>query len=350
MKYKKTLAVCLAALMLTAGCGLAEVIWPEEIRVIESEAFAGAQEIKDLVLPQSVESIGWKAFSGCSGLVSAVLPESVTAIGNSVFSNCSSLRNVTLPQSLASIPTSMFYRCSSLETISIPQSVQSIGSYAFKECTALISLTVPEGVLSIGTDAFAGCPGLTLCVAEGSAAEAYAKANGIGYEYPQEPEEDGIVKLNDVVYDLDWFDYKSFYTVAGVKAGKTFTLTDLMTALSFDVYVQSAGYHADVEPLTAEDTATMLRIYGVERVEDISYIRRPMVATVGPVQLVCSMYGEAHGSEDIGEENGYDGQFCVHFRNSTTSGSQEVLEENQAPIDKAVIFVKAKGSEVRTSP
>ncbi|MBQ2949315.1 MAG: leucine-rich repeat domain-containing protein [Clostridia bacterium] len=350
MRHIKALALWTAMLMMTIVCASAEQAWPDELRIIEDEAFCGAKNITELILPQSIESIGWKAFSGCSELVSVVISQSVKEIGNSVFSNCTSLTDVTLPQGLESVVTSMFYRCSSLETVVIPQSVQSIGSYAFKECTALTSVTIPQSVSKIGTDAFAGCPGLTLCVVEGSAAEQYAKDNGIAYIYPEEPEEEGVVQLNDVVYDLDWFDYKSFYTVAGVKAGKTFTLTDLMTALSFDVYVQSAGYHADVEPLTAEDTATMMRIYGVERVEDISYIRRPMVATVGPVQLVCSMYGEAHGSEDIGEENGYDGQFCVHFRNSTTSGSQEVLEENQAPIDKAVIFVKAKGSEVRTSP
>ena len=158
------------------------------------------------------------------------------------------------------------------------------------------------------------------------------------------------VSLNSIVYDLNWYKYKSFYTAAGVKTGGTFKLTDLKTGKSFNVHVQSAGQHADVEPLTAADTATMCSIYGVSSASKINHVRRAMVATVGKVQFVCSVYGEAHGSEDIGSANNYDGQFCVHFRGSKTSGTLLVRDENQAPIDQAVTYVKAKGKTVLTAP
>lgn len=328
----------------------------QRVSKIGWKAMSASKSVREVIMPQSITEIGNSAFSSCTALERFEWPQRIAAIGSYMFSGCTSLKEIVMPESVTSIGSHALDGCVALDGVTIPQSVTTIGDYAMRGCVSLGETAIPQTVTSIGTGAFDSCgEGFRLAVVRGSYAEEYAKENGITCVYPgeeeeTEEEESGVVKLNDVVYDLDWFDYKSFYTVAGVKAGKTFTLTDLMTALSFDVYVQSAGFHADVEPLTAEDTQIMLRIYGVDEVEDISYVRRPMVATIGPVQVVCSMYGEAHGSEDIGEENGYEGQFCVHFRNSTTSGSQEVLEENQAPIDKAVIFVKAKGSEVRTSP
>ena len=157
------------------------------------------------------------------------------------------------------------------------------------------------------------------------------------------------VNMHNTVYDLSWSSYKSSYVKAGLSAGKTFTLTDLKTGKSFKVYVQSAGYHADVEPLTAADTAIMCSIYGVSKASKIGYERRAMIATIGNYQFACSMYGEAHGSEVI-TNNDYEGQFCIHFRNCKTSGTQIVREENQTPIDQAVAYVKAKGKDVSTTP
>ena len=156
------------------------------------------------------------------------------------------------------------------------------------------------------------------------------------------------VNLQNTVYDLHWYNYKAVYNAVGIARGKTFTLTDLKTGKSFNVYVQSTGQHADVEPATANDTAIMCSIYGVSKASDINYVRRAMIATVGNYQFACSMYGEPHGSEVIGAENNYDGQFCVHFRQSKTSDTKVVHEENQAPIDQAVTFVKSKGKNVAT--
>ncbi|MBR5559816.1 MAG: peptidoglycan-binding protein [Clostridia bacterium] len=156
------------------------------------------------------------------------------------------------------------------------------------------------------------------------------------------------VNLHNTVYDLHWYNYKAVYNAVGIIRGKTFTLTDLKTGKSFNVYVQSTGQHADVEPVTANDTAIMCSIYGVSKASDISYVRRAMIATVGNYQFACSMYGEPHGSEVIGSENNYDGQFCIHFRESKTSDTKLVREENQAPIDQAVTYVKSKGKSVST--
>lgn len=147
------------------------------------------------------------------------------------------------------------------------------------------------------------------------------------------------------VLDLHWFNEKSFYLSHGISAGSTITITDVVTGKSFNGRIQSTGYHADVEPRTAEDTKTMCAIWGVSDAKSISYIRRAILvkATVNGTTYTyaASMYGEVHGSQTIAD-NDYDGQFCVHFRHSTTSDTQIEYAENQEPIDAAVNYATQK--------
>lgn len=64
-----------------------------------------------------------------------------------------------------------------------------------------------------------------------------------------------------------------------------------------------------------------------------------MTATVNGTTYTyaASMYGEVHGSQTI-TDNDYDGQFCVHFRHSTTSETEIEYADNQEPIDAAVNY------------
>ncbi len=163
---------------------------------------------------------------------------------------------------------------------------------------------------------------------------------------------DATTEYDKVVYNLSWTRYKSVLNNLGLKAGnKSCKLTDLTTGKSFNIYIQSTGNHADVEPLTAGDTATMCAIYGVTNANKISWQRRPMLITIGAVQVVCSVYGEPHGQQNI-TDNNFPGQFCVHFKDSTIhtgdGGSVPDNENHQAIIKKAVEIMKEKGSEVRT--
>jgi len=145
----------------------------------------------------------------------------------------------------------------------------------------------------------------------------------------------------EAILDLHWFDEKAYYNSHGVKKGLTITIMDVKTGKQFNARVQSTGYHADVEPQTASDTAIMCEIYGVSKASDISYVRRPVIVKTNVngrrYTFAGSMYGEAHGSQVVGDNN-YDGQFCIHFRHSTTSGSKVEYEMNQTPIDTAVNY------------
>ena len=123
--------------------------------------------------------------------------------------------------------------------------------------------------------------------------------------------------------------------------GTTAIITDVKTGLSFKARRWSGAYHADVEPLTAADTAIMCKIYGVSNAQAISdknlYQRRPLWVTIGNRSFAASMYGVPHNypDGDTIANNDYNGQFCVHFVNSRTHGTYKVDADHQAAIKYA---------------
>lgn len=109
------------------------------------------------------------------------------------------------------------------------------------------------------------------------------------------------------------------------KNGTVAIITDVYTGISFRAQRLYGDYHADCEPLTTADTAAYCRIYGVSTPQEIedreselrSYMRRPLWVTIGGRTFAASMYGIPHNYEgDRIPDNGYTGQFCVHFVNS----------------------------------
>ena len=123
--------------------------------------YVNDEEVTELVIPNSVTSIGSYAFYNCSGLTSVTIPNSVTSIGNQAFWDCTSLTSVTIPNSVTSIGDYAFVGCSSLTSVTIGNSVTSIGASAFSYCSGLTSVTIPNSVTSIGEAAFHSCTGLT---------------------------------------------------------------------------------------------------------------------------------------------------------------------------------------------
>ena len=127
--------------------------------------------------------------------------------------------------------------------------------------------------------------------------------------------------------------------------GETAIITDVKTGLSFRARRWAGGEHADVEPLTAADTAVFCRIYNVSRAQDIKelniYERRAVWVTLKGRTICASIYGVPHNEEDGDTipDNDFVGQFCVHFTNSRThggtSGVRKVDPDHQAAIQYA---------------
>ena len=174
------------------------------------------------------------------------------------------------------------------------------------------------------------------------------------------------VDYNRTVYNLDWFKHQScFYNSSsfmGLRKGNTITLTDVDTGRSFKVKIQSAsGNHADIEPATSSDTSVLCSLYGVSTADQLEsrnkYQRRAMVVTSsnGRYQAIGSIYAIPHGSDTVSGNN-YDGQFCLHFKNSKTHGTDIVDDDpkgHQAMISAAATYLdgrtNAEGNKIRVS-
>lgn len=110
----------------------------------------------------------------------------------------------------------------------------------------------------------------------------------------------------------------------------TALVTDVDTGISYTVYRMGGHNHADVEPLTAADTAKMLQTYGGAW----SWGRRAVIVTVNGRRIAASTNGMPHGGQTI-YNNNMNGQVCIHFLNSHTHGSDRVDENHQAMVQKA---------------
>ncbi len=125
---------------------------------------------------------------------------------------------------------------------------------------------------------------------------------------------------------LDWFadnvssviPKKAKFTIKDVRSGKTFTA------------VRWSGVnHLDAEPATSDDTAAMKKIYGGEW----SWNRRPILILYRGHVYAASMNGMPHGTTTI--DNGFEGHFCIHFKNSKTHGTEKVDPDHQKAVNVA---------------
>lgn len=212
-----------------------EVVIPSEIDgkkavSIGEAAFSGASGLTSVTIPDSVKYINWWAFKDCSSLASVKFPNSLTVIGLEAFNGCTSLKDITIPASVTRMGESSqgtgVFDNSILESIkveegnqtfdsrdncnaiivtesnvlsvgckntTIPNSVTKIGNGAFYNCKGLESIKIPSSVTNIGSMAVgwflseetgqpASNPNFIVYGMSGSAAETYAKENGLKFQ------------------------------------------------------------------------------------------------------------------------------------------------------------------------
>lgn len=109
------------------------------------------------------------------------------------------------------------------------------------------------------------------------------------------------------------------------------TVVDLDTGSNFRVQRRGGTYHADVQPLTAEDTAVMKAIYNGKW----SWQRKAVIVQLDDGRrIAASMNGMPHGGGSI-YDNNFIGHSCIHFRDSKTHGSRKVNMAHQIMVWKA---------------
>ncbi|MFC5405958.1 hypothetical protein [Cohnella soli] len=110
-----------------------------------------------------------------------------------------------------------------------------------------------------------------------------------------------------------------------------FTVVDLETGLSFRVQRRAGSDHADVQPITKEDSRVMKTIYGGEW----SWDRRAvLVMTEDGHRIAASMNGMPHGGDGI-PDNDFKGHSCIHFLGSSSHKSEHPDPSHQLMVNKA---------------
>lgn len=203
---------------------LRSVTIPDSVKKIGPCAFHGCSHLERISFAGNAIELGHHAFAVCGELAQVILPEGVTEVSRGLFANCKKLSCVHLPESVRAIGDHAFDMCESLKELSIPQTVETIGEGAFCQCESLADkngfvivhnvlhhyagkkrdVTIPEEVRELGWNAFFHYRILTITVHDrelpltmeafrwnvkltvraplGSRAEAFAKAQGFGFE------------------------------------------------------------------------------------------------------------------------------------------------------------------------
>ena len=210
-----------------------QVIMPSSVTSMGTGVFSGCSSLASVSLSTSLNSIPEESFRECLSLSSVTIPESATTIASNAFNGCASLSSVSIPASVSSISTDAFSGCGNLSDISVasgngayassdgclynasktrlllvPEGKTSlaiaagtttIGAGALQDCTYITSVSLPNGVTTIEANAFSDSAVDTITIpatvtsiasqgswkpstiygASGSAAEQYAKNNGI---------------------------------------------------------------------------------------------------------------------------------------------------------------------------
>ncbi|TYQ18069.1 UNVERIFIED_CONTAM: LysM repeat protein [Acetivibrio alkalicellulosi] len=93
--------------------------------------------------------------------------------------------------------------------------------------------------------------------------------------------------------------------------GKTATVIDFETGITFNIERTIGASHADCEPLTPNDTQIIKDLWGGK----FSWVTRAVIIVVDGRRLAASMSSMPHGMSYLSGNN-FDGHFDIYFKNS----------------------------------
>ena len=121
---------------------------PESVEIIEESAFSCCRNLVDVVMPKRLKDLGREAFQFCDKLYSIKIPDGVEVLRYKTFDDCKKLKEIYLPSSLKDIEYMAINSCPSLEKIVIPRGVKHIGDGQFDDCDWLYEINIPDTVTS----------------------------------------------------------------------------------------------------------------------------------------------------------------------------------------------------------
>ncbi len=239
---------------------------PVSVETIEDYALMGCTALTSVTFPTGLKTVGKDIIDGCTGLKTVEVPAAITDITQLGLYNYNALESITLAEgntsfeldggvlynkgktSLVLVPryfkgsvvipdtvtelSDRIFGSSSIESITIPGSIGTVKANSFIACENLKSVTLCDGVTTVEEDSFYGCDSLekvtishtVSVIAErafgaagsernlvihgytGSAAEAYATANGHEFvSLGDSPDKVDSAELFDDISPDDWF-------------------------------------------------------------------------------------------------------------------------------------------------
>ncbi len=129
--------------------------FPEDVTIIQGNAFERTKLAGALVIPDGVQLIEPSAFSETL-ITSVTFPLNLRLIGNSAFNRCFSLSgSLLLPSTLPYIGYRAFFNCNFSGYLSLPDDLTHIGIEAFFEAGNFTGdLVIPSGIKKLETGVF----------------------------------------------------------------------------------------------------------------------------------------------------------------------------------------------------
>lgn len=141
-----------------AGTNVEEVVLPEGIETIDSDAFNLCTKLKKINFPETLKVIDHGAFNGCFSLETVILPKVMKEINNYAF-YAVGIKHLTLPEKVSSVGIKVFAK-TDIETTDIPENF-TLGSEMFTECQKLHSINLLGSHITIPERCFCNCINLT---------------------------------------------------------------------------------------------------------------------------------------------------------------------------------------------
>ena len=130
------------------------IVIPPSVKKLQPYALAECKSLEKLIIQADIQIIPEGLCNSCANLKEVDLLSGITEIGEKAFNNCISLKEINLPKGITTIGASAFYNCPFFH-ITIPESIKVIEDSAFRGAP-IQEIELPEGLESIGWSAFEG--------------------------------------------------------------------------------------------------------------------------------------------------------------------------------------------------
>mgnify|MGYP000868435524 FL=1 len=141
---------------LTSGINMQADSRLREVNTIGEKAFKDCSRLQSVIFPDNLKEINTEAFAGTDLRTSVVFNSySDVVFGERVFSN-TRITSITLPKT-KELSAEIFANCTALKNITFAKTGK-IGRGAFKGCTAIEQIVLSQAeAIAIGAETFAGC-------------------------------------------------------------------------------------------------------------------------------------------------------------------------------------------------